>query len=136
MLNTQLSNLAANEQLNALAALASNGYLRMYSGAQPISADMPITTQVLLAELRFGTPAFGTSVSGVITANAITDESDAPATGIATWFRVFKSDGITVLWDGTIGTTGNNINLNSTAIQTHARVSLTSYTHTLPKAGA
>ena len=65
-----------------------------------------MSTQNILAELRFGATAFGASLAGVATANAITADSSANATGTATWFRVFKSDGTTALWDGSVGTAG------------------------------
>jgi hypothetical protein len=136
VLNTQLSDLAANTQLDALAPLANSGYLRIYDGTQPATADTAITNQVLLAELRMNATAFDAAVAGVITARAITDDSSADHTGTATWFRLLKSDGTTKLWDGSAGTATANLILNSVAIQAGARVSVTSFTHTLPKQGA
>ncbi len=130
-LNTKMSDTAVNAEANALAALANSGYLRIYDGSQPANANTAVSTQNLLAELRFGATAFGGASAGVLTANAITDDSDADATGTAAWFRVLKSDGTTVLWDGSVGTSGCNLNLNSVAIQQHAQVSVTSFTHTV-----
>jgi hypothetical protein len=49
--NLKLSNAAVNAKADALAALANNGYLRIYSGSQPADADSAITSQVLLAEV-------------------------------------------------------------------------------------
>jgi hypothetical protein len=136
MLNTILSDLAANTQLDALAVLANSGYLRIYDGDQPVTADTDITDQVLLAELRMNATAFNASVAGVITAKAITDCASAAHTGTATWFRLLKSDGSTKLWDGSAGTATANLILNSVAIQVGARVQVSSFTHTLPKQGA
>jgi len=136
MLNTILSDLAANTQLDALAVLANNGYLRIYDGDQPVTADTDIDTQVLLAELRLNATAFNASVAGVITAKAIADCASAAHTGVASWFRILKSDGSTKLWDGSAGTATANLILNSVNIQTGARVSISAFTHTLPKQGA
>lgn len=132
-LNLNLSNTAANAEANALAVLANTGYIRIYDGTQPATADTAVSTQTLLAELRFGATAFGAASAGVITANAITADSSANASGTATWFRVLQSDGTTVLWDGTVGTTGCDMNLNSVAISSGATVSISSMTHTVTK---
>jgi hypothetical protein len=130
MLNLRLSTVARNTQLDALAALTDGGYLRIYNGTQPASPDIPVSTQTLLAELRFSTPAFGSASGGIITAEAITDEDAALSTGVATWFRVLDA-GENVLWDGSVGSVNSNINLSSTSIQSGARVSLSSFIFTL-----
>lgn len=131
--NTQLTNLAVNTEADALAAQANSGILRIYDGTQPATGDTAITTQNLLAELTMNATAFGASVAGVITANAITADSSADATGTATWFRLFKSDGTTALWDGSVGTSDANIILNSVSISAGAAVSVSSFTHTIAK---
>jgi hypothetical protein len=88
---------------------------------------------VLLAELRFGATAFGAAVAGVATANAITAEDAALATGTATWFRALKSDGTTVVFDGSVGTTGANMNINNADIQANVGVSVSLLTYTIQK---
>lgn len=135
-LNTQTAANARNAAMDALSALFNTGYLRIYSGTQPANADTALSGNTLLAELRFGATAFGAAASGVSTANAITQDSSADATGTATFFRCLKSDGTTALMDGTVGTATSNMILNSTAIQTGAIVAVTSMTLTLPAAGA
>jgi hypothetical protein len=129
--NLKMSNASANAEANALAALLNNGYLRIYDGAQPATADTAIGAQVKLAELRFGATAFGAAANGVITANAITADSDADATGTAAWFRCFESDGTTPVMDGSVGASGCDLNINSVAIQIHAQVSVSSFVHTV-----
>lgn len=117
--------------LNALAAQANSGYLRIYSGSQPATPETA-ASGVLLAELRFNATAFGASASGVITAGAITADSTADNTGTAGYYRALKSDGTTALWDGSVSTSGADLNLNSVAIQSGAAVSISSLTYTLP----
>lgn len=135
-LNTRISTVAANAQLDALAPLANDGYIRIYDGSQPATPETAIGAQVLLAELRFGVTAFAAAASKQIVANAITDDSSANATGTATWCRILKSDGTTVLWDGSVGTSSANIILNSVAISAGARVSISALTMDLPMQGA
>ena len=132
-LNPTLSNLAACDEADAACALANTGWLRIYDGSQPANADTAVTTQNILAELRFGATAFGAAVAGVATANAITADTSANYSGTATWFRVFKSDGTTALFDGSVGTSGCNINLDNAAIVLDGTVSVTAFTFTASK---
>lgn len=132
-LNPKRSNTAANAAADAMAALCNTGYLRIYDGAQAANADTAVGAQVLLAELRFGSTAFGAAVAGVSTANSITPDSSANATGTASWFRVLESDGTTVVWDGSVGTATADLILNTVAIVAGAAVSVTALTLTQSK---
>jgi hypothetical protein len=128
--NTKTAAAVRTAMLDILGAAADTGYLRIYDGTQPTDADTAIGTQVLLAELRFGADAFPPSVSGVLTANAITG-AVAGAAGAATWFRVLQTDGTTALWDGSVGTSNADMVLNTTAIAFGATVAITALTYTL-----
>lgn len=132
-LNPKFSNACVNAEADALATLLNTGYLRIYDGAQAATADTALGAQVLLAELRFNATAFGASVAGVITANALTGDSAANATGTATWFRALKSDGSSAICDGSVGTSGTDLVMNSTAIQVNASVTVSSLTITVSK---
>ena len=116
-----------------MATLLDDGYVRIYDGVQPATADTAIAGQVLLAELRFGTPAFGAAVAGVITAAAITKEDAALADGIASWFRTFESDGVTPVFDDTVGLADSGIVLGAVDIAAGAEVRVDSLTHTVVK---
>lgn len=128
----QKSIVGRNAELNALAPLANNGYIRIYTGAIP-STPETAASGTLLAELRFNATAFGAAAAGVITANAITQDSSADNTGTAGYYRALQSDGTTALWDGTVGTAGADLNLNSTSISAGVIVQITSLTVTLPQ---
>jgi len=134
---TKVSNAAANAEADAFSDLLDSGYLRIYDSTggtgQPATVDTAIGSQVLLAELRFNATSAPAAVAGVLTFNAITSDTDANATGTATWFRALKSDGSTVVFDGSVGTSGANLNLNSVAISSGAAVSVTSLTYTQSK---
>jgi hypothetical protein len=60
-----------------------------------------------------------------MTANAITDDSSANATGTASWFRITDSAGNAVV-DGDVGTSGSDLNLNTVSITSGVQVSVTS----------
>ena len=132
-MDRRLSDAAANAEANALAALANNGYIRIYDGVRPTNADTAVGAQVLLAELRFGATAFGAAVAGVLTANAITADPSANAGGTASWARILQSNGTTVLWDDEVGTATANIILNSVTIGAGAVVGISALTHTVVK---
>lgn len=122
--------------LDTITSAASSGKLRIYSGTQPADADAAIGGGTLLAELTMGATAFGSATStastaSVLTANAITQDSSADATGTAAWFRLWQSNGTTPILDGTVGTSAADLIINSTAIQVGAVVSATSLTLTL-----
>jgi hypothetical protein len=135
-LNTRLSVEARNVQLNALAALLDGGILRIYSGAQPASPDAAVGAGTLLSEHTLSNPAFGAAAAGVITANAIGNDSNANANGTAAWFRAYKADGVTGVIDGSVGTSAANLILNSTGIIAGGLVSISSWTHGLPLQGS
>jgi hypothetical protein len=132
-LNPKFSNACVNAEADALSDLLDNGYLRIYDGSQPTNADTAVGAQVLLAELRFNATASPAASAGVLTFSAFTADSSANATGTAAWFRALKSDGTSVVFDGTVGTGTNDLVLNSTAIQSGAAVSVTSFTLTVSK---
>jgi hypothetical protein len=131
-LNPKLAVARRNAALDNILGNANNGILRIYDGAQPADADTAITTQVILAELTMGATAFPAAAGGASAANAITNDSSANNTGTATWFRLFKSDGVTAILDGSAGTATVNLVLNSAAISSGAIVSVTSFTVTFP----
>ncbi len=128
-LNTQLADATVNGQADNLSARLNNGYLRIYDGTQPATADTATTSQVLLAELRFNATAAPAAVSGLITFNAITADSSANATGTASWYRCLSSDGTTVVMDGSVGTSSSNMILPTTSIVAGVQVGVTSFTH-------
>lgn len=133
--NPQFSTEAVNAEADAIGGLLNNGYLRIYDGAQPQDANTAITDQVLLAELRFAADAFPAAVDGTITANAITSDASANATGTAEWGRILKSDGTSVIMDGTVGIEDANIIINAIDIVAAAVVSCSSLILTVPKGG-
>lgn len=129
-LSTRLSAAARNAAADAVTALiGASGFLDIYDGAQPTNPDTALGAQVKLAHLALSADAFGDAVAGVATANAITDDSAADATGTAAWFSITTSGGTRVI-EGSVGTSGANLNLNTTSIVAGAAVGVSSLTFT------
>ena len=131
--NPKFSNLTVNGEADFIGTALDSGFIRLYDGSQPATADTALSGQTLLAELTFGADAFPAAVAGVLTANAITSDSSANATGTAAWARLLKTDGTSVVMDGTVGTSAANVVINSTAISAGAVVSCSSLTITISK---
>lgn len=119
-LSTALRNARADE---ITAAIGSNGLLRIYDGSRPASGGSATT---LLAELPLSATAAPGASGGVLTFSAITNDSSANATGTATWFRVVTSGGTFVI-DGNVGTSGSDLNLNTTSIVSGGPVAVSSF---------
>lgn len=132
-LTPKYSDTMVNAEANAVGDALNSGYIRIYDGSQPATADTAVGAQVLLAELRFGADAFGAASGGTITANAITDDSSANATGTAAWARILASNGTTVWFDGSVGTATANVILNTVSIVSGAVVSCSALTFTVSK---
>jgi len=119
-----------NAQLDEITdAIGSGGVLRIYDGAPPAGPDTAVTTQNVLAELTLGTPFADPASGGVLTANAISDDTSANATGTATWFRISTSGGTAVI-DGTVGTSNADLIVDSTSFVAGGLVEITSLTIT------
>lgn len=117
-----------NARLDAITTFAgSAAKLRIYSGVRPATGGA-VTT--LLAELTLGSPLAPAASGGVLTLNAITGDTSADASGTATWARIVKSDGTTFVADLNVGTSGSDINLNTTSITAGVPVNVTSMTIT------
>jgi hypothetical protein len=132
---TTAINAARDAALNAVTATLNSGRLRIYSGTAPTNADTALAGNTLLAELTLGATPFGAAASGVATANAITADTSADATGTPTFFRLLQSNGTTVVFQGTAGASGQELNLSglsSGQILAGGSVSVTSLTVTQP----
>lgn len=122
---------AANHAADAVGARLNSGYARIYSGSRPATADTAITSQVLLAEPRFGTSAFGAADGGEITAQAIA-EVTCIIGGTAAWYRAVRSDGTTVEYDDTVGTENAAMIVSSVDFATNQPLQITSLTFRFP----
>lgn len=111
----------------AIDAGSGPGTIKIYNGTQPTLASDPVATQTLLGTLTFADPC-GSTASGSLTMNAITQDSAADATGTASWARIADSTGATVM-DIDITTTGGGgtMQLNTTNIVAGGPILCTSF---------
>jgi hypothetical protein len=112
-----------NARADAITTFAgTTAKLSIYSGTQPATGGTA-TTQLSqhTCNATFAPAASG----GVLTLNAISNVN-AGASGTASWFRLFKTDGTTIVMDGTVGTSGTDLVLNTTSIVNGGPVAISS----------
>lgn len=143
-LNPRISNEAAIAACDAIVDRLDEGtgagVIQGRSGAQPADPDTAVSG-TLLFTLTYSDPAFGNAADanpgGRATANAITNDSSADATGTLGYCRASATnDGVTPLddhIDGEAGTSGADYNFNTVSIVSGATISLTSQTVTVPE---
>lgn len=120
----------ANSMAAALAtAIGSGALIRIYSGSKPATPETTATGTLLATVTISG--SFSAS-GGSITAADPASVTPA-ASGTAGYFRVLTS-GATAILDGTVGTSGADMNLSSTAISTSSPLDLGVPTFTVPVA--
>lgn len=129
----RLTDAAANAAADAVMRQLDGGFIDIYSGSQPATADTVITSQVKLASLALNATSAPAASGGVATFNAISSDTAADATGTAAWFRAYRANHTTAVYDGSVGTSGANLNLNSVAIVLNGTVGVSAFTYTQAK---
>ena len=120
-----------NARLDAITTYAgASPIVRIYDGTAPADANTALSGNNVLATLTCSTALAPAASGGVLTLSAITQDSAADASGTATFYRWLRSDGTTVIKQGSVGTSGADLNLNTTAIVVGGPVSVTSWTVT------
>lgn len=133
-----MSIIAAKAALDAITALVIGGAsatIQIFTGSAPTkTTDADSGTK--LATLAMNATPFPASSSGTsdglatATANAIASDTNAAASGTAGYFRL-KSSTPTVIMQGNVGTSGADLNLNTTTITAGDTVAITSFKATL-----
>ena len=141
----RLSSAAAVAALEAIRLLpdadAGAGKIIIYSAGSgvPAYANTAITDQTALATLTLNDPAFGAAAGDGTDHRAESDLDVDPAvtvasaagSGDAAFFRITDNSG-DVTGQGSVGTSGCDLNLNTVTIGTGANVSITSLQLRLP----
>lgn len=112
-----------------LAEGGAPGTLEVYAGAQPADPDTN-TGATPLVVFTLSNPAFAGPINGTASLNSVAP-AVAAGSGTAGWFRMKDGNGNGVM-DGTVGTTGANLNLSSTAITAGGTVAITSGSVSMP----
>jgi len=109
------------------AAVGASGLLRIYDGTRPATGG---TATTKLAELTCNATFAPAASGGVLTLNAITQDSSADATGTATWARLTTSGG-TAQIDFDVGTSGTDkLVMTTVSITATQPVTCSSFTFT------
>ncbi|WP_029459687.1 hypothetical protein [Solidesulfovibrio alcoholivorans] len=125
------------------------GVIRLFPGVQPSSADdAEGATPLLEITVSSGTFSPGTGENGLnfddpvdgacAKAAAEVWSGVASATGTAGWFRFYATDRTTgadtthARFDGSVSTSGAQLNMSSTAITAGATTTIDSFTVTMP----
>lgn len=126
---------ARNAMLDAITtAVGIDAFIRIYDGVPPATPATALASNTLLAELSLdGAFAAGAS-GGVLTVNAITGEDAIQASGTASFWRVYKADGITCVIQGDCDTTNSDMNLSDVNLVMGDPLQITSFTMTAPGA--
>src|SRR3954470_11885896 len=131
-ITTNARNAAANAVTVLVDAGSLAGRLRIFGGTAPADVNAALSGNTLLADLSMSDPAFAAASGGVATAAAISSDTSADATGTATFFRVGAWDGVTFTptFQGSVGTSGSDLNLSTTSITLGGTIAVTSLTFT------
>lgn len=128
--NLKYSTPPKNAQQAAIATLAgANPVLTLYSGAQPASLDIAVTSQVALSQ-HICAVTFDTERNGVLTVGAVgngTGTAGAGSGASANWYRLTTVAGVALV-DGTVGVSGCDLNLVNTNIAQNQPVQISSWT--------
>lgn len=127
--NSQWSTQAQNARLSSISTLVASGFLDIWSGTQPANANSAPSTGggSSLCSIAIGASPFSTPASGSMS-NASTWTCTAGTTGTAGFAVLYKSGHTNsdVVWMGSVGTSGANLNLATTSISSGVTVSIAS----------
>lgn len=127
---------AVNDMADALdasiGAAATAATIEFRTGTQPAGPDTTATGSEVATVTMTNTSPFGDAAAGVITAATITDDTNAAGNASpVTWFRIKDGDGNARL-DGTVGTSGADINFAAVIWPAGSTVQVTSLVFTMP----
>jgi hypothetical protein len=112
---------------------AGAGKVRIYTGAQPASADDAVTG-TLLVDIPLPDPAFAAWASGTAAMNNPA-AVNATTTGTAGYFRILDSNNVKVM-DGSVTTVGGGgeLEVSTTAFVSGTPIDITAWTLVAPGA--
>lgn len=115
-----------NAQLDAITASVGNaGLCAVYDGVRPATGGA-VTTK--LAEWTMATP-FAPGASGAVLSPTLPSPTTGLASGTATWFRITTSGGAQKI-DGSAGTSGTDMILDTATIEAGSPVSMLAFSIT------
>lgn len=123
-----------NEALQSWLDNLSGARINVYSGTRPAGPDSALSGNTLLAELTGSVTFAADPTTGSLTANSITGDTAANATGTASFIRIFEDDGVTPLFDLSVSVTGGSgeVQFSSLSFVEGVPVGLSSLVITFP----
>jgi hypothetical protein len=128
-LGTTMRNGGCNGIVDVMDQGSGAGKFKLYTGSQPGSVGGTYGT--LLGTCVASDPAFGNAATGVATANAITSDTSADASGTVATGTMTDSDD-NVLADYTCGTSGTDMIFDNATIVAGGIIAIPSVTVTQP----
>lgn len=101
------------------------------TGAGTATLLFETSGDVEVATINLQNPAFGAAAAGVITLAGVPLQDASATGGTVSQFSIFNRNATKVL-EGTVSTSGADINITSTSIAASEVVQLTSFTITVP----
>lgn len=101
--NPTYSVASKNLALDAALDVCNGGYMDFYAAPQPASPDVAVSDSFKAVRLALSPTAFAPAVGGTKVANAISSAVITQTLDVR-WYRLYKSDGVTAVHDGTVGT--------------------------------
>lgn len=141
-MTTKISNVAARAMLQAIVDLFDSGsYVKIYTGTQPAGGPDATETGSLLATITMNATPWGTvtdaNPGATVSANSMSADTSADATGTAGWFRAYDSNNTPII-DGAVGEAGSGAEmiLDEADITVGGVVTIASWTLTLAESAA
>jgi hypothetical protein len=133
-MGTRLADSARNKAVDGVTAQINTGaspaVIQVRSGAQP-ATPATVASGTLLATFTLPNPAFGAAATGSAALLGVPITAAFVAAGTAGWFRVLDRGGAAV-YDGTVATSGAELNLSSTTVAAGVDLILTSGSFAFP----
>lgn len=126
----QYSVAVRNAKLDAIeSTIGTLAVMKIYSGTIPANVAASITGTIL-ATLILPSDWMAAASSGAKALSGTWQDTSADATGTASHFRIFASDGTTCGIQGDVGTTGTALIVDNVSFNTGQSFTVTSFTLT------
>lgn len=129
-LSTNTRNKACDAIVDEIDAGSGAGTIAIRTGSQPTNVG-DADTGTLLGTLTFSDPAFGSASTGSSSANSVTSDISADASGVAAHFRIKDSSGA-IHSDGTCGQGSGDLSFDNSTIVAGGTIAISSFTVTVP----
>lgn len=123
----QLSTAVRNARLDAIeTTISTSAIMRIRSGSAPANCGTADSGTVL-ATLNLPSDWLAAASAGVKSKSGTWQDASADATGTAAHFRIYDSGGSTCHMQGTVGTSGSDINVDSVSLTAGQTFTITGF---------